>query len=392
MHSFDALMNALRNNLLHDHQWHLHGKHPSFATRSLCSVHADKFWNDNRRFGDSSIVIAVADDGCMIDNFSNEYSDNIEGFAYIENGKLNLTKDKSKKNNIFSSKFKHGTAICGLIAAPISSVLPVGVAPGVKILPIRWPYDNGFIINQLGFQQFVMALSDKIDIFVNTWSKLPDFILNKESVEMISSFSSKGGRRGKGILFLWAAGNSNCPINYAGEQKIVYSCDANNKISYSSSFSNNLNAHDNVLVISAINSFFEKASYSCFGPGVDLCAPSNDLYLSEGENKYLGLTTLSADLNNFTHNFKGTSGACAIAAGVAALNLSVSMDQTANQLAYNLKLNALRDLDRKYEKYKCDVFYDNHKVKREFIFDLEKQDDEIFELFYGCGRINSLCF
>ncbi|MGC0795727.1 S8 family serine peptidase [Pantoea agglomerans] len=387
MKSFDALNSLLKDNLLYDHQWHLHGKHPSFTSDSLCSVNAEYYWNSNQSFGDSDIVVAVADDGCLIDNFSNDYSDNIEAFTYIENGKLNITKDKSKADRVFSDKFKHGTAICGLIAGPLSNSLPVGIAPTVKILPIRWPYDNRFIINQSGFQQFVKALSDKIDIFVNTWSKLPDFILNNESIDLISSLSSQGGRRGKGVLFLWSAGNSNCPINYDGDKKIVYSQNINGELNFSSHFSNNLSTLSNVLVVSAISPFYGKASYSCFGPGIDLCAPSHDAYSSNGEIKNLGLTTLSADLKKYTHNFKGTSGACAVAAGVAALNLSLSMNQTAIELANNLKSKASRDLNKNYSSFESRVINLHQQVRHELIFGKEEKYPDLFDVFYGAGRI-----
>lgn len=101
MNSFDYMMDSLRNNILYNHQWHLHGKNTTLALNSLCSVNANKFWDVNKNFGDDSIVIAVADDGCMIENFSNKFSDNIEGFAYIENGRLRITRDKNKRQNIF---------------------------------------------------------------------------------------------------------------------------------------------------------------------------------------------------------------------------------------------------------------------------------------------------
>lgn len=389
MKSFKCLSSLLENNMLYNHQWHIHGRHPSFQSGSLCSINAEYFWNENECFGDDSIVVAVADDGCLIDHFTNDYSDNIEAFTYIENGKLNITKDKSKSDKVFCEKFKHGTAICGLIAGPLSNNFPVGIAPKVKILPIRWPYDNRFIINQSGFQQFVMALSDKIDIFVNTWSKLPNFILNNESIDIISSLSSKGGKRGKGILFFWSAGNSNCPINYDGEENIIFSRNISGNPRFSSHFSNNLNSLNNVLVVSAISPFFEKASYSCFGPGIDLCAPSNEIYSSNGLVKYLGLTTLSADPNNYTHNFKGTSGACAVAAGVAALNLSLSMNQTAIELARNIKNKAVRDLNKNYSSFSSEVLSSSHKVNNKFVFENEKNPHNLFEIFYGSGRVSA---
>lgn len=388
MKSFDGINYLLNDNYLYNHQWHLHGRHPSFTSGSLCSVNAENFWNLNQSFGDSDIVVAVADDGCMIDNFTNNYSDNIEAFTYIENGRIHITKKKSKADKIFSDKFKHGTAICGLIAAPLSNNLPVGIAPKVKILPIRWPYDHRFIINQSGFQQFVMALSDKVDIFVNTWSKLPDFVLNNESVDLITSLSSKGGKRGKGVLFLWSAGNSNCPINYAGEDEIVFSRDSNGNLRCSKHFVNNINTLRNVLVVSAVSPFFDKASYSCFGPGIDLCAPSNERYSSNGLVKHFGLTTLSADSNNFTHNFKGTSGACAVSAGVAALSLSLSMNQTATELANSLKSNAIKDLSRNYSGFKSEVLDSSHNISNEFLFKNEKNPNRLFEIFYGSGRVS----
>ncbi|MBK0099640.1 S8 family serine peptidase [Erwinia sp. S63] len=388
MKSFDALNSLLNDNFLYGHQWHLHGKHPFFTSDYLCSINAEKFWSSNQSFGDRDIVIAVADDGCLIDHFSNHYSDNIEAFTYIENGKINITKDKSKAQKVFSDKFKHGTAICGLIAGPLSNSLPVGIAPTVKILPVRWPYDNKFIINQSGFQQFVKALSDKVDIFVNTWSKLPDFTLNNENIDLISSLSFKGGRRGKGVLFLWSAGNSNCPINYIGAEKIVYSHNFNEEPKSASNFSNNLSTLSNVLVVSAISPFYEKASYSCFGPGIDICAPSHDTYSSNGEIKNLGLTTLSADPNRYTHNFKGTSGACAVAAGVAALNLSLSMNQTANELASNLKSRACKNLSRNYSSFKSEVLNSSNNVSKEFLFENEKSPQKLFEIFYGSGKVS----
>lgn len=201
-------------------QWHLHGRTKN--GQHCSSVKAEQAWCSLNGYGCEDIVIAFADDGCQLDAVASETEEKFVAAAYLDQGKMIYSVPQKIKAQMFVPGYRHGTALAGLIAGAVNSHLPVGVAPGCKLLPVRWEYDKRFIITPEGFHTILSALADKIDIFINTWASLPNMNFPKKTVRLIRELARSGGRRGKGILFVWAAGNSGCPIQFHAEFPVPY--------------------------------------------------------------------------------------------------------------------------------------------------------------------------
>jgi len=341
-------------------QWHLHGRRLS---GQLCrSVNAEQAWLQLNDYGSRDIVIAFADDGCQLDAISSRYNEKFVAAAYLKKGSLISSPPQQIKDSMFVSGHRHGTALAGLIAGEIHRSLPTGVAPGCSLLPVRWEYDDGFYISQQGFNSIIRYLADKADIFVNTWASLPHMRFSDENIKLINNLAKNVGRRGKGILFIWAAGNSGCPIHFHSESPVAYTGYVKDNVLFESRFSTDFTHSlcdlENVLTVAATNFYGRRAHYSCYGPGISLCAPSNNRHCFDAYPfNEPGLTTRSGDYRGYTHNFKGTSGAAGLVAGVAALTLSANPQLSACELANILCTTAAKDLDmRSYTEHRYEVF------------------------------------
>lgn len=346
-HSF-KLPSELLTSSTYQSQWHLHGR--TIDGQWCRSVNAEQAWCRLNGYGSKEIVIAFADDGCQMDAVASETDDKFVAAAFLEQGKLIYAAPQQIKTQMFVPGHRHGTALAGLIAGAVNTDFPVGVAPGCRLLPVRWEYDKRFRITPQGFHTILTALENKIDIFINTWSSLPELIFPDKTVDLIRKLSRHGGRRGKGILFIWAAGNSNCPIQFQADSLVPYAGYVENNIfyngQYSAKFTHSLCDIENVLTVAAVNLHGRRAHYSCYGPGIALCAPSNNRHCFDAFSfSEPGLTTRSGDVEGYTHNFKGTSGAAGLVAGAAALTLSANPQLNACELAGILRRTAARDLD-----------------------------------------------
>ncbi|HDY3020393.1 TPA: S8 family serine peptidase [Salmonella enterica] len=392
------MYNYILNSIGYKNQWHLHGRDVSGLTK-MSSINVEKAWNILNGFGKNEVVIGFADDGCNLSSVDDNINKKFTAAAFLQDGKLMTGTASSIKNRMYIPPYRHGTALAGLIAAPLSSSLPVGVSPGCRLLPVRWEFDNGFHITQKGFYKILSFISNKVDIFINTWAKFPKMVFNDENLAMIRELTYKGGRRGKGIVFIWAAGNSGCPIHYSCDNDIIWSgCVGKDGLLYdvkkSKEFFHSLYNVDNVLIVSAINAFGKRAHYSCYGNGISICAPSNNKHCFES-GLYIekGLTTRSADQAGFTNNFKGTSGAAALVAGVAGLVISANMEASAFDVVSVIKSTALKSLDfvpYPTSKYLCSQF--NLGLIEDSVIDVYsngKFNLEGWSPWFGYGLVNA---
>lgn len=345
----DNFLIPIKKSEKYRHQWHLHGRDENGLSTHY-SIHAEKAWHALGNCGDSKVTIGFADDGCLLSAIDTQ-AEKFAFAAFLEGGRLISGEPESIKERMFIPGYRHGTALAGLMAAPLSCLMPVGVAPSCRLLPVRWEFNKGFHISQDGFRRILSFLSDKIDIFVNTWARLPSMIMDNETLALIQKLSRTGGRRGKGIVFVWAAGNSGCPIHHTLEKSLVWDGYVNPEgyltdIKKSSRFIHSLTGRENVLLVGAVNCYGQRAHYSCYGPGLSVCAPSNNRHRF-GANLYpdKGLTTCSADESGYTHNFKGTSGAAAVVGGVAALVISANPELNASQVTTIIQSSACKSLD-----------------------------------------------
>lgn len=329
-------------------QWHLHGR--TTYGQNCRSVNAEQAWRRLNGFGRDDIVIAFADDGCQMDAVASGTEHKFVAAAFLEQGRLIYAAPQQIKAQMFVPGHRHGTALAGLMAGAINTSFPVGVAPGCRLLPVRWEYDTRFRITPQGFHTILTALADKTDIFINTWASLPHMKFSDETVRLIGELAHSGGRRGKGILFVWAAGNSGCPIRFHANSPVPYTGYVKDNVfcegRFSSEFTHSLCDLENVLTVAAINLHGRRAHYSNYGPGIALCAPSSNSHCFDAYPfSEPGLTTRSGDMKGYTHNFKGTSGAAGLVAGVAALTLSANPQLNACELASILRHTAAKDLD-----------------------------------------------
>lgn len=196
----------------------------------------------------------------------------------------------------------------------------------------------------------------------------------------ISEMTRTGGRRGKGLVIVFSAGNDDSPtrlraadnqngIRFLGRDSlgnfIVRSIPAGEDIfsAYPSI--------EGVIVVAAMSSLLRKAGYSNWGEHITVTAPSSNGHelgsLHDFRANYRGRgqigavnrpghgtrrnplgddpTTPNVREDFYTDGFGGTSGAAPVVSGVVGLMLSVNPDLTAADVRQILMATADRDLN-----------------------------------------------
>jgi subtilisin family serine protease len=135
------------------------------------------------------------------------------------------------------------------------------------------------------------------------------------------------GRGGRGCVVVFAAGNENSDVNAPAQGTV-------------SGFA----AHPEVLAVAASNSRDERSTYSNFGREISVCAPSNGAggwgVLTADVSGMGPMGPLGYAAGDYTYDFGGTSSACPLVAGVAALLLSVQPNLTAREVKQVLQATA----------------------------------------------------
>lgn len=175
-----------------------------------------------------------------------------------------------------------------------------GVAPACKLMPIRLLADG--MTNSDEAEAFLFAAQNGADIISNSWGPpdgygtvdpLPD--VTKAAID----YAANNGRGGKGCVIFFAAGNGNESVDNDG---------------YAS--------YEKVIAVGASTDQDVRAYYSDYGLSLDIMAPSSGGIKGITTTDRMGNDGYSS--GNYTNSFGGTSAASPIAAGVAALMLSVN--------------------------------------------------------------------
>ncbi len=204
----------------------------------------------------------IADNG--IDDDNNGYIDDVSGWDFTNND-----------NNVYdsSSLDLHGTHVAGIIGACTNNQGITGVAPQVKIMPLKFVSgSSGYTSDAIEAIEYANTMGIKI---VNcSWGSTDYNPALKDAMESSD------------ILFVCAAGNysSTAPF-YPAAFNIA------NKIS-----------------VAAINNKGYLSSFSNYGESVDIAAPGTDIISTVPENDY--------------HFLSGTSMAAPYITGSAALLLA----------------------------------------------------------------------
>lgn len=337
-------------------QWHLHTRlqHPQFDSRS--SARCEAAWRLLDGFGNRSIVIAVTDDGCRLDHGDFDSPDKFASWGYLRGSRLMVAADiDSDPEEMYKPGSNHGTACCGVIAGEVDAQLTVGAAANCRLLPVQWESEGpSLFISDSKLLTVINYIADKADIMSNSWGSTPRSSWALPVISRIRTLSLSGGPRGKGMVFLWAAGNENCPIDHVSSEDIPYThgwrVQGGSAIwegpRTSRNFSNNLSALSGVMHIAALASTAQRSHYSNYGPGIDLCAPSSNSHAYfRLTTPGLGITTATGETSEVRTDFGGTSSATPLVAGVAALVLSANPALSAAEVIAVLKRTASKDLD-----------------------------------------------
>jgi len=330
-------------------QWYLH--HAGGAELVPGShIDIERAWDITR--GRRSVVVAITDDAIDINHpdFQGE-------------GKLVAPHDFKGRDFVplpDSDQESHGTACAGIAVAEENGRGIIGVAPGCALMPLR---TTGFLDDQAVEQMFDWAVQKGASVISCSWGAAAvHFPLSLRQSAALHRAATEG-RNGKGCVIVFAAGNANRPL-----QGTIYEQQwPRNLLSGPTDWLAGFALHPDVIAVAACTSENKKSAYSNWGAQISVCAPSNNAppgmwfeqtgfiptapALQQALPGRGILTTdqlgvLGYDPGNFTRNFGGTSSACPVVAGVAALVLSVNPELTAVEVREILQQTADKIVDR----------------------------------------------
>ena len=393
-----------------ERQWHLHtlftGSNVDHRSSSRCL----DAWNLLGHRGSSDIVVGITDDGCRLDHRDFDGPAKFANWAYMRGSTL-VHRDSTDADPtaMHIPGANHGTACAGVAAAEADGILTVGAAPSASLLPIKWESQGSrLLVSSSKLLTVLNFVEGKVDILSNSWGSAPDNLWPASVTERIAKLSVSGGRRGKGILFLWAAGNSNCPISHDGDVDIPYTSGLSRRnghliwvgVQTSRSFRNSLAETPGVMHVGALASTAQRSHYSNYGHGLSICAPSNNLHLyrrlvvpGRGITTAYGPEHGLDKSTEVTDAFGGTSSATPLVAGIAALALSANPDLTAHELQHLLQETASQDLSFSAYSRTPSASYDPNPdwdVSPVVPHDSGEFNDDGWSPWFGYGKVDAL--
>jgi subtilisin family serine protease len=331
-------------------QWHLHTRTTDPRFRPTASTRCERAWRQLGGRGDPDVVVAITDDGCNLEQLRFSTPEKVAGWARLRGHELMSDEDQAV---MWQASTGHGTMCAALAVGEGDGVGVVGAAPGCRLLPVRWEVVDGAIaVSDSKLIAVLDHVSQRADVMSSSWGLAPTHEYAEVVLARIRALGRVGGRRGKGIVFVWSAGNENCPINYEGE---AFPCSDGwrtaggerrwERPATASYFHNDLAELDEVLIVGAVASDARRTHYSNFGPGLDLCAPAENFHTySRMDLPSLDLAPATEGVDRPEVNRGGTSHAAPIVAGIAALVISADPRIRAADVIRILKQTAWSDL------------------------------------------------
>ncbi len=320
-----------------DKQWHLNNT-GEFGGTPGADIDAPEAWVLAEG---QDVLVGMFDDACDVDhedlrgNYIGEGHDaslpsNADGF------------DDPRPKQIGD---RHGTAVMGLAVARANSVGVRGVAYLARFTASR---GLGELLTYEEIASvYTFARQQRVDVHINSWGLpwgVPSPAVITDAINLaFTDGRNKGDLDGDdnddplGMVILFASGNDGVEIEAGFELATLRS----------------------VIGVGASNDADFRASYSNYGPEIGVLAPSDDDFhagmvttdntdLPAGIENGFNVGGFSADTGlaeidaegNYTDSFSGTSAACPVAAGVAALVLSKNQVLTATDVRLILEHTA----------------------------------------------------
>jgi subtilisin family serine protease len=323
-------------------QWHLNntGQICLYGTGGTpnADMNAPEAWQITT--GDPNIIVAVVDSG-VDTNHPDLINNLVPGYDFYDNDDL---PDPALDHSLNA----HGTACAGLIAAQGNNSIGVsGVTWNCKIMPIRISRTDSqgqehFITDSDKATAFRWAASHGADVLSNSWgSRSPEPIILSATIDITEPGGI--GRGGKGCIVFFSSHNDGGPVLWPAK-------------------------YPEVVAVGATDHHDVRWHYSNYGPELDIVAPSGgrevadipggfqcttDISGPDGVNNR-GMPDIYGPMVNLDMDYRyfgGTSGACPVAAGVAALILSVEPNLTNEEVRRFLEHSA-KDLgDPGWDEY-----------------------------------------
>ena len=288
--------------------------------------------------GDPSIIVAVLDEGVMYshedlrdnmwvnsaeitgrantDDDGNGYVDDIYGYNFTEDS-ANITWNESQEiNGKIESDSGHGTHVAGIVSAVNNNGLGVssiaggsGNRDGVKVLCAQIMTAGSSASNRRVAKAMQYAADCGAHIMQCSWGYLSKVILNDQSyryevtveAEAIDYFIKYGGSADgpiKGGLAIFAAGN-----------------DSEDLPGYPA-------AYEPCVAVASLGPALRPPYYTNYGAGTDIMAPGGDPFYINGSIISTVPPEFGTSINRYYEMMDGTSMACPMVSGVAALGLS----------------------------------------------------------------------
>ena len=258
--------------------------------------------------GKAAIVIAIIDDGIDLnhpdlkaniwtnpsrtarDRHGRDFVDDSD--RYNPNPKVfNAPFDDTDTNDI------HGTPCAGVAAAVGNNRKGVvGIAWNCRLMAVKILAGPSLAPNDR-IADAIRYAAQHADVLSCSWG-----VARHPDIESAIDYAVERGRGGRGSVVCVATGND-------GESRIGFP-----------------STHDKAIAVGACNDRGRRSSYSNYGTGIDIVAPSND-----DDSRRQGITTTDVSFRGkgyssgaYCDDFGGTSSATPLVAGCAALVLSAN--------------------------------------------------------------------
>jgi len=313
-------------------QWHLRNTASAAGQLAGEDVKALKAWAKTR--GKRTITVAVLDDGVDVDHPNlkvnirkkpdpNQPRDTVGRDFFIPDDAD--PEHFNPRPKLFAFPFNqmtgndiHGTPCAGVIAAAGKNLGAFGIAPKCKILAVKIFHGDN-LASDARVADAIRYAALHADILSCSWS-------GSFSSDIEAALDDAGtlGRGGKGSAVFCASGN-----------------ESRNRVGFPARSSH-------AIAVGATTDTGKLAFYSNFGPEISVVAPSSGgiqgIFTTDVSipNRGFNLGTAAAGGVDglHTNSFGGTSSATPLAAGVAALVLSVKPNLTRDQLKQHLQSTA----------------------------------------------------